>query len=69
MSFTIRPNTTSAARARIEHDNDVPAEVREVRAQARPKLIDHDTAAAIDAWIKRMGWAAHEAPVFLEPLE
>jgi hypothetical protein len=69
LSFTIRPNTTGAAWAQIEHRSDVPADVRDVRAHARPKLVDHETAATIDAWIKRMGWAPHEAPVFLEPLE
>jgi hypothetical protein len=70
LSFTIRPNTSGAGWAQIEHDDgDVPSDVRDVRTNARPKLIDHQTAAKIDSWIKQMGWAAHEAPVFLEPLE
>jgi hypothetical protein len=69
LSFTIRPNTTGRGWVAIEHRRDVPVEVLEVRLSARPQLIDHATAAAIDSWIKQMGWEPHEAPVFLEPLE
>jgi hypothetical protein len=69
LSFTIRPNPTGAGWAQIEHGSDVPPIVRDVRTTVRPKLIDHETATEIDAWIKRTGWAVDEAPVFLEPLE
>jgi hypothetical protein len=69
VNYTIRPNTTGAGWAEIERRQDLPSEIAEVRLSARPKLIDHETAAAIDSWIKRMGWALHDAPVFLEPLD
>jgi hypothetical protein len=69
LNFTIRPNTAGAGWAQVEHLRDIPAEVIEVRAGARPKLIDHDVAAKIGLWIEQKGWAPHDAPVFLDPLE
>lgn len=64
LSFTIRPNTAGSGWPDLEGHVEVPRVVAQVCASGRAK-----TATEVGAWIERMGWQPHEAPVFLVPLE